>query len=372
MSETLVGSSGVLRPGAPVLEVQQLRKTFGRASLAVDGISFSVGRGEILAVLGPSGCGKTTTLRMIVGLEQPDEGDVRMLGRSVVDVPVHRRNIGLVFQDLAIFPHKTVFQNVAFGLRMAGVHGGELRRRVERFLALVELPPERFSERFPGNLSGGERQRVALARTLVVEPAVVLFDEPLAALDRRLRDRMTVEIRQIHKRLGIPAVYVTHDQESASMMADRVIVMERGRIVQEGTPMEIYRHPRSRFVADFIGDMNFLPASVTAVDREDVTVSVHGETVNVRRGGEDFQVGDPVTLAVRRENLRLSLSRSASTIFQGRLVEWHFVGGLFIHLVRSADGAEVVVRAASPEFTRFGSSDVWVEADLDSVRLLKS
>jgi ABC-type Fe3+/spermidine/putrescine transport system ATPase subunit len=309
---------------------------------------------------------------MIAGLEQPDNGDVRVRGRSVVDLPVHRRNVGLVFQDLAIFPHKTVFENIAFGLRMLGVRGAELRRRVEEFLQLVELSPERFSARLPSSLSGGERQRVALARTLVVQPAVVLFDEPLAALDRRLRDRMTVEVRLLHKRLGVPAVYVTHDQESASMMADRVVVMEHGRIVQEGTPLEIYRHPRSRFVADFIGDMNFLPAQVMAVDKQGVAVRVCGAIVTVPTNADSFPVGDDLTLAARREDLRLSLSRSSSTLFKGKLIEWHFTGGVFIHLVRSEDGTEVMVRTAESQFTDIGNAEVWVDADLETVQLLKS
>lgn len=350
------------------MEIRNLRKSFAEGSVvAVEEVSFTVGPGEILAVLGPSGCGKTTTLRVIAGLEEPDGGDVVVRGRSVLGVPAHRRNIGLVFQDLAIFPHKTVFENVAFGLRMKRLPKGEVRDRVEEMLRLVEL--QVFGGRLPATLSGGERQRVALARTLVVEPALVLFDEPMVSLDRRLRDRMAVEVRQIQKRLGLPAVYVTHDQESASMLADRIAVMQAGRIVQEGTPLEIYRHPRSRFVADFIGDMNFLPVRVITSDASGVTVELCGEVVSL--GAGDVPAGIPVMLAIRPENIRLARVRTDLSLSKGTLVGWHFTGGMFLYRVILGDGTAVAVRTASGEFAGGPESAVWLEADRESIRLLK-
>jgi ABC-type Fe3+/spermidine/putrescine transport system ATPase subunit len=353
-----------------VLEVRSLRKSFDRGTTqAVAGVSFSVSQGEFLALLGPSGCGKTTTLRMIAGLEEPDGGDVLVQGRSLLGVPVHRRNIGLVFQDLAIFPHKTVLENVAFGLRMQRVPGEHLKKRVERIMQLVELPPERFGERMPATLSGGEKQRVALARTLVMEPALVLFDEPLVSLDRRLRDRMAVEVRQIQKRVGLPAVYVTHDQESASMLADRIAVMQSGQIIQEGTPLEIYRNPRSRFVADFIGDMNFLSARVVASNDSGSVVEVCGESVKLGTGG--LYPGAAVTLAIRPEDLSLSLTKSPRSLSTGMPIGWHFAGGIFIYRMALRDGTEVAVRSASDKFAGTRKEELWVEADSELIRPLK-
>jgi ABC-type Fe3+/spermidine/putrescine transport system ATPase subunit len=306
---------------------------------------------------------------MIAGLEEPDGGDILVRGRSVLGVPAHRRDIGLVFQDLALFPHKTVFENVAFGLQMRRVAKEELRHRVEKFLGLVELPPERFAGRLPATLSGGERQRVALARTLVVDPALVLFDEPMVSLDRRLRDRMAVELRQIQKRLGLPAVYVTHDQESVSMLADRIVLIQAGRIVQEGAPLEIYRHPRSRFVADFIGDMNFLSARVVASNGSGIVVEFCGEVATIEAG--DAQPGTAVTLGIRPENLRLSRVRTGLSISNGTLVGWHFAAGMFLHQVVLGDGTTVVVRTASGEFAGAPERAVWLEADRGSIHLLR-
>ena len=270
----------------PVLRIENLVKTFDRGRIiAVDDISVDVYPGEIVSILGPSGCGKTTTLRIVAGLDRPDSGDVAVDGRSVLDLPPHRRNIGLVFQDLAIFPHKTIAENVAFGLRMKRVDAVERRSRVEEMLRLVELAPEEFGQRMPTTLSGGQRQRVALARTLVVGPALVLFDEPMSALDRRLRDRMAGELRQIQKRLGVASLYVTHDQETASMMSDRLVVMDQGRIVQIGTPREVYRMPGSRFVADFIGDMNFMPARVVRGYGAGAAIELFGRRIELPVAG---------------------------------------------------------------------------------------
>ncbi len=353
----------------PVLEVRSLMKSFGHGPAAVDSVSFAIGPGEILAILGPSGCGKTTTLRMIAGLEEPDGGDILVRGRSVLGLPPHRRDTGLVFQDLAIFPHKTVFENVAFGLWMRRYPKDKLRSRVDEFLRLVELPPERFGARLPATLSGGERQRVALARTLVVEPAVVLFDEPMVSLDRRLRDRMAVEVRHIQKRLGLPAVYVTHDQESASTIADRIAVMQAGHIVQEGTPLEIYRHPRTRFVADFIGDTNFLRARVVRADASGTTVELGTETITV--GPDDARPGASVTLAVRPEDLRLTPVRTALSLSKAVLAAWHFSGGAFLYRVTLGNGSSAVVRTQSGEFQDAGQRDLWLEADRDCIRVLK-
>ena len=241
------------------LAISGLTKVFG-TSTAVDGVTLRIGAGEMVALLGPSGCGKTTTLRMIAGLVEPTEGDVLIGGFRVTYIPVHRRNIGMLFQNYALFPHLSVAENVAFGLQMRGVSKAIIRPKVEAALALVQLGA--FADRLPAALSGGQQQRVALARAIVIEPTLLLLDEPLGALDRNLRESMQVEIRQIQKRLGITAVLVTHDQEEALTMADRVVIMRGGKLEQVGTPEEIYSRPASRFVASFIGASNFLRGSV--------------------------------------------------------------------------------------------------------------
>ena len=247
-------------PGSATdLAISGLTKVFG-TSTAVDGVTLRIGAGELVALLGPSGCGKTTTLRMIAGLVEPTEGDVLIGGSRVTHIPVHRRNIGMLFQNYALFPHLSVAENVAFGLQMRGLGRAAIRPKVEAALALVQLGD--YADRLPSALSGGQQQRVALARAIVIEPTLLLLDEPLGALDRNLRESMQVEIRQIQKRLGITAVLVTHDQEEALTMADRVVIMRGGRLEQVGTPEEIYSRPASRFVASFIGASNFLRGSV--------------------------------------------------------------------------------------------------------------
>jgi putative spermidine/putrescine transport system ATP-binding protein len=349
----------------PSLEVAGLVKSFPNGVAAVNGVSFSVDHGEIVSVLGPSGCGKTTTLRIIAGLERPDVGDVRVGGRSVVAVPAHRRNIGLVFQDLALFPHKTVRENVAFGLRMKGIGGAEADRRVNAAMDLVELPLARFAGRMPSELSGGQRQRVAVARTVAVEPSVVLFDEPMAALDRRLRDRMAIELRRIQKQLNIAAVYVTHDQETASMMSDRIAVMDRGAVVQIAPPLEVYRRPATRFVADFLGDMNFIPATVAVRQADAVWLQIEGTCFEF--AGETAAT-DAVTLAVRPEHIRLDRERPPAPLAQGRLRSSHFVNGNFVHRLQLPSGFEVVAR--SHQIAGVAGEFLWLAAEPADVRLL--
>jgi len=249
----------VAAAAASDLALSGLKKVFG-ATVAVDSVTLRIAAGEMVALLGPSGCGKTTTLRMIAGLIEPTEGDVLIGGFRVNRTPVHRRNIGMLFQNYALFPHLSVAENVAFGLQMRGLGKSAIEPKVEAALALVRLGA--FADRLPAALSGGQQQRVALARAIVIEPTLLLLDEPLGALDRNLRESMQVEIRQIQKRLGITAVLVTHDQEEALTMADRVVIMRDGRLEQVGTPQEIYSRPISRFVASFIGACNFLRGTI--------------------------------------------------------------------------------------------------------------
>ncbi|SKA33866.1 putative spermidine/putrescine transport system ATP-binding protein [Enhydrobacter aerosaccus] len=238
------------------IKLESVTKSFDGKVVAVDGVTLEIKAGEFFSLLGPSGCGKTTSLRMIAGFESPDSGRVHVGGQDITDVPVHHRDMGMVFQSYALFPHRTVAENVAFGLRMRGVSRSEIDRRVAAALAQVALTG--FEHRRPAQLSGGQQQRVALARAIVIEPRVLLCDEPLGALDRKLRQQMQFELKELQQRLGVTLVFVTHDQEEALAMSDRIAVMNRGKVEQVGSPTEIYERPRTRFVADFIGEINLL------------------------------------------------------------------------------------------------------------------
>ncbi len=244
-----------------VLEILDLRKEF-EGQVAVDHLTLRVDQGEFVTLLGPSGCGKTTTLRAIAGLVEIDGGEIRFDGRVMNDVPPHKRSAAMVFQSYALFPHMTVAENIAYGLRMRHVPEPERRERVATAMSMVGL--EGLAKRKPSELSGGQQQRVALARAVVTQPDILLFDEPLSNLDAKLRERLRVEIRELQRRLGITAVYVTHDQAEALVISDRIVVMNKGRIEQMGDPIDVYHHPRTRFTAEFIGQANVMPATIAS------------------------------------------------------------------------------------------------------------
>lgn len=287
------------------LEIRDVSKIFqkdGEPVRAVDRVSIAVAPGEMVTFLGPSGCGKTTTLRMVAGFETPTQGEILIGGHDVTQVPVNRRGIGFVFQNYALFPHMSVFENVAYGLRVKGLPEAEIRRRVLEGLELVGL--KGAERRLPSQLSGGEQQRVALARVLVLQPSVLLMDEPLSNLDAKLRIHMRTEIRKIQKRLDITCLYVTHDQSEALTLSDRIMVMNGGRVEQIGTPDEIYADPRSVFVADFIGQANVLPCRVLGAEGGRFSVDVLGHTASVRgTQGCSFSAGAEAMLVIRPENL---------------------------------------------------------------------
>jgi len=274
-------------------------KRFGTV-VAVNDVSIDIARGSIFSLLGPSGCGKTTTLRLIAGFEQPDAGDVFIRGARVTSMPPYRRDFSMVFQSYALFPHLTVAENVAFGLRMRRVARGDRARSVDEALDLVKL--RTLADRYPRQLSGGQQQRVALARAIVVKPAVLLLDEPLGALDKMLREEMQVELRGLQQRLGITAVFVTHDQEEALTLSDRVAVMHNGVIEQIGAPREIYDRPRNAFVASFLGASNFVEGDVVAADASSIVVDTPAGRVSVH--GER-PIGERARIAVRPERLRM-------------------------------------------------------------------
>jgi putative spermidine/putrescine transport system ATP-binding protein/spermidine/putrescine transport system ATP-binding protein len=283
------------------VRLADLTKTYGQAT-AVDRLSLNIEPGELVALLGPSGCGKTTSLRMIAGLVEPSAGEIFVNGRSITRLPVHRRNIGMLFQNYALFPHLTVAENVTFGLEMRGIKRKVAMQRVQEALDLVQL--DGHETKLPSQLSGGQQQRVALARALVIEPAMLLLDEPLGALDKNLRESMQVELRLLQRRLGITTVMVTHDQDEALTLADRIVVMRDGRLEQVGSPAEIYQRPTSRFVAGFLGISNFFQGTID---------SREGGSTRVRcADGLDLTVADcgipsgRVTIALRPETIRVS------------------------------------------------------------------
>lgn len=294
-----------------VLELRAVSKRYGDI-LAVDGICLAVKRGEFLTLLGPSGCGKTTVLRLLAGFETPSAGEILLEGRSMTGVPPERRAINTVFQSYALFPHMNVFDNVAFGLRMRGVGAREIRRReirrrVEEALQLVHM--EEFAARMVDRLSGGQQQRVAIARAVVNKPVVLLLDEPLSALDYRLRRRMQLELKHLQRSLGITFILVTHDQEEAFSMSDRVAVMNQGRVEQLDTPTAVYENPANLFVARFVGEINVLPAEVVACSGEVTQVRVEGRIISLRTPQPTWTVGDEVHVLLRPEDLRVETVR---------------------------------------------------------------
>src|SRR5438105_13250446 len=282
------------------LEIRGLVKRYS-PQVTVGPISFDVRPGEFFSLLGPSGCGKTTTLRCIAGFESLSEGSIRLAGARLDDKPPHRRDVGLVFQNYALFPHLSVFDNVAFGLRLRRVAKPEMKTRVDRALQLVELAG--LGQRFPAQLSGGQQQRVAIARSLVLEPQILMFDEPLSNLDLKLRIQMRDELRSLQRRLGKTAIYVTHDQTEALALSDRIAVLSHGHIEQIGTPAEIYEQPATAFVAEFIGSSNLFPARI--VERGNGTVMVETATGLLLRcdsdGGGGAANGGPVSALLRTE-----------------------------------------------------------------------
>lgn len=289
-----------------VLRLESVTKQYANV-VAVDNSSFTVERGSFVTLLGPSGCGKTTTLRLIAGFEQPDRGVIYIEGRSVADVPAQRRPVNTVFQDYALFPHLTVFDNIAFGLRLKRLPRAEIERRVKKALELVRLPG--LEKRRPHQLSGGQQQRVALARGLANEPAILVLDEPLSSLDYKLRKEMRVELKRIQRDVNTTFVYVTHDQEEALTLADCVVVMEAGKIRQTGTPLALYTTPANRFVASFIGTANFLPGRIAGSSGSQMRVILDDLAETALCPDTGLSIGTPVVLCVRAENIGVSKER---------------------------------------------------------------
>ncbi len=334
----------------PAVELDRVTKVFpgahGEEVTAVQDVSLTIREGEFFSLLGPSGCGKTTTLRMIAGFELPTRGEIRIHGRPMGDTPPYRRPVNTVFQNYALFPHMTVFENVAFGLEMEGVPKDEIRRRVQEALALVQLPG--MENRKPRQLSGGQQQRVALARALVKRPEVLLLDEPLGALDLKLRKAMQLELKHIQHQVGITFIYVTHDQEEALTMSDRIAVMNQGRVLQVGTPVEIYEAPANRFVADFIGESNLVEGRLARLEGDVATVAVDGVALPARHHGQRLAVDQQVTFALRPEKIGLlppaEQPPAGQAAIPGQVEESVYIGTDTRYIVRIGDRTRMVVR----------------------------
>ncbi len=330
---------------APLVSIQNVTKRFD-GTLAVDGVSLAIGAGELFALLGGSGCGKTTLLRLLAGFERADGGRIVLDGVDMADVPPYARPVNMMFQSYALFPHMTVAQNVAFGLRQDGVPGPERARRVAEALELVQLVG--LDRRKPHQLSGGERQRVALARSLVKRPKLLLLDEPLAALDKKLREQTQLELVRIQRQVGITFVMVTHDQDEAMTMATRIGVMDAGRLVQVGTPGEIYEAPASRFVAGFVGSVNLFDAEVVRVDGTRALLRC-AEAELVVAPATGLAAGAWVCVAVRPEKLTLSGTALVDNSLAGVVQDVAYKGSQSSYHVRLASGRVVHVTAANVE-----------------------
>ncbi len=323
--------------GEILLELKNVKKAFDGVGV-LEGVSLSIEKGEFITFLGPSGCGKTTTLRIIAGLEQPQEGQVLLEGKDVTALPPHQRDVNTVFQNYALFPHMNVADNIGYGLRLKKTPKDEIRKKVKEMLELVQLSG--YEKRKPQELSGGQKQRVAIARALANNPKILLLDEPLGALDLQLRRAMQLELKRLQKKLGITFIYITHDQEEAINMSDRIVVMNEGLFEQIGTPDEVYNFPKSSFVATFVGNANIIPGVVERMQPGQALVSVCGGKALVRWNGKDLQPGEPVTLAVRSENIEID--ENCGCGLEALVEEKSFSGGMLRMTLRLPDGQQII------------------------------
>ena len=359
----------------PFIEFRNVTKRYG-AVTAVDDLSLKIYEREFFALLGPSGCGKTTLMRMLAGFEQVTQGDVFLAGENLADVPPYRRPVNMMFQSYALFPHMSVEKNIAFGLKQDGMAKSEINDRVADMLALVKM--EDFGKRKPDQLSGGQKQRVALARSLAKQPKLLLLDEPLGALDRKLREETQFELVDLQEKLGITFMIVTHDQEEAMTVADRIAVMDHGRIIQVDPPMEMYERPNSRYVADFLGDINLIASKTVGHAKGKVLLqSDSGQDLQVNTS-EEFAVGRNVWFASRPEKLNISRKKPAKALnaLEGEVWDIAYLGGLTVYKVKLDSGefvkAAVLNSAVSGADMITWEERVWVSCSPQGARVLIS
>jgi len=355
------------------VELIDVLKMYG-TNLGVGPISLGVEKGEFVSLLGPSGCGKTTTLRLVAGFIEPTQGSILIRGKPVGDIPPHKRDIGIVFQTYALFPHMTAFENVAFGLRMRKFDRQAIRDRVERALNLVNLGG--FEQRYPKQLSGGQQQRVALARAIVIQPTVLLLDEPLSNLDLKLREEMRVEIGKLQRKLGIATIYVTHDQKEALTMSDRIAVLNKGLIEQIGQPLEIYERPKTQFVADFIGQSNLMGGTVKNVDERGFVIATElGLEIRAKDDSIKVEPRQRVHVVIRPE--RINVTKTCPTgrenVFSGGIDDLIYLGDTIRLTVAVANQRMIAVLQSSRKSIGFSCGDtVWLEVNPEDCSLIQA
>jgi spermidine/putrescine ABC transporter ATP-binding subunit len=349
-----------------MIEFRNLTKRYGTL-LANDHVNVQVKRGELMTLLGPSGCGKTTALRCLTGYIQPDEGQILIDDKDVTTLPTHQRQLGMVFQNFALFPHMTIWDNVRFPLMIRGESKNASVPKVREALELIRL--EGLAERYPRQLSGGQQQRVGLARALVYRPNVLLLDEPLSNLDAKLREEMRFEIRELQRRMGITAIYVTHDQQEALALSDRVAIMKGGHIEQVGSPEEIYEHPRSKFVADFIGLSDFIPATVESFDTQIARIRV-GSHILSASAVSGLSQGQKILLFIRPNDVEITSSETGDNILSGVVRQATYLGDRIDYRIQVQDSIEV--RVQSPGTIRLcEGARTFLKLPVDRCRLIK-
>ena len=356
----------------PAVQLKGVTKHFGKV-VAVHKFDLDIPDGSLTTLLGPSGCGKTTILRMIAGLEKPTAGDIFIKGQRVNDTPIHKRNLGMIFQNYALFPHKTIFDNVAFGLKYRNITKADIKNKVKQALEVVRLPG--VEQRMPSQLSGGQQQRIALARAIVIEPDVLLMDEPLSALDENLREEMRVEVGNLQEMLGITSIFVTHDQREALTMSDSIVVMKDGHKQQEGPPEEVYDTPSSHFVADFIGHSNFFKGQIKQLGDGMVIVKLDdGQDFKVAQSG-DWQTGQRVEVVVRAQKFYLTPkgqqpSGSAENQFRGRIKDRSYMGGEVRYFVKLETGTVVHIIGGVKDMLFRRADEVMIQLFAGDCRIL--
>jgi spermidine/putrescine ABC transporter ATP-binding subunit len=352
-----------------ILKLANISKQFEEV-VAVDNVSLEINEGEFITLLGPSGSGKTTILLMIAGFQTPTMGEIFIKGEQMTPVPPQKRNIGIVFQSYALFPHLTVFENIAYPLQMRKYNGSEIKVKVEAMLELVKLVG--LGKRYPKQLSGGQQQRVALSRALVFNPDLLLMDEPLGALDKKMREHMQIELKNLQDKLKITVIYVTHDQEEGLVMSDRIAVLNRGRIEQIGSPYDLYEYPSNAFIADFIGETNFISGTIIRQEAGHFVATTHGGLTFLVPYSDHLKKGETITLSIRPEKITLSEEEKGDHVYEGNIEDVIYIGETTKYVI-NLSGKEVlnVKEQNRPHSRKFKKGDrVRISWDFSDSRLL--
>lgn len=352
-----------------IIKLEDVCKDFGENKV-VKHLDMDIHEGEFLTMLGPSGCGKTTTLRMIAGFESPTAGNIYMEGKKVQDKEAYEREVNTVFQNYALFPHMTIFDNVAFGLSIRKVPKNEIKERVREMLELVQLSG--FENRKPDQMSGGQKQRIAIARALINRPKVLLLDEPLGALDMKLRKQMQFELKSLQKKLGITFIYVTHDQEEALTMSDRIAVLSGGVLEQLDIPRNIYEHPASKFVADFIGESNIFEGTVSRISESETKITIENGMISAGPSGRSMHENDIVNISVRPENMKYSEKPVEGFNFTGKIKEYVFIGNTVKAIIKLANGDEVKINISPKAVPVRENTQVYLYWDINDAVIIPS